>query len=273
MMIQLTAGLQPLVVGAVLLWTGGYKLFGRTAADTAERSALAVLLGTPARASRAFPAIGVFELSVGALVVLPPSRPAAAWASAGLAVGFLGYLGYARLAAPARPCGCAGAAAGALTWRSFGRAAVLLGAALAAAAAHQPWHQALAGAPLAGLAVLAGQAALLGGLSPELDRWWLRPLRLSWARLRQQQLASTGQDVPLDATVHQLHHSEVYRQVAGLLRSDVQDTWDQGEWRLVSYGGVRDGRPATVVFAVPKRDQPDRIRVAVVEPAEPVRTG
>ncbi|MFF5073456.1 hypothetical protein ACFY2R_20225 [Micromonospora olivasterospora] len=70
-------------------------------------------------------------------------------------------------------------------------------------------------------------------LSPELDRRWLLPLRQLRVRLTHPLRGGSG--VPLLASVQQLQLSEAYRRVAPLLRSDVQEHWDDGEWRFVGH--------------------------------------
>ena len=77
---------------------------------------------------------------------------------------------------------------------------------------------------------------------------------------------ATSEEVPLLATVQQLQRSEAYQRVGALLRSDVVESWDEGEWRLVRYTVTQDGRPANAIFAVPRlEDAPERVRLAIVE--------
>ncbi|HEX6869878.1 MAG TPA: hypothetical protein VF163_02165, partial [Micromonosporaceae bacterium] len=120
--------------------------------------------------------------------------------------------------------------------------------------------------PLAVTAVLLVEAAVLIGLSAELDRLWLVPLRR--LRVRLTSPLSGGSGVPLLATVEQLQRSDAYRSLAGLLTSDVRDHWDEREWRMVAHSGRYRGRAATVVFAVPRlRQDPAAVRAAVVDEA------
>jgi hypothetical protein len=109
------------------------------------------------------------------------------------------------------------------------------------------------------------------GLSPELDRRWLLPLRRLYYRLRPNPLAGAAHDLPLESTVTQLRNSDAYRRVAAALRSDVLDSWDEGDWRLVSYAArTGSGAGGTAVFAVPRlRYAPDAVRVAVVADGAP----
>ncbi|MGW4502461.1 MauE/DoxX family redox-associated membrane protein [Micromonospora sp. NPDC004336] len=264
-MIDMIAALQPLVVGAVLIWSARVKLLSRHAAAAAGRSALVRLLGQR-RALPAYRLLGGVELTLGALLVLPPALLAEAVAAATLAAGFLGYLAYSRRAAPASSCGCLSARPTPVTGRGLARAGLLLAAGGLAGLADGGWAGALAERPVAGATVLVAEMAAVVALSPELDAAWLLPLRRLRARLTHPLRGGTG--VPLLATVQQLQLSDAYRQVAPLLRSDVREHWDDGDWRFVGHAARYRGRPATAVFAVPLADrQPDTVRVAVVDDA------
>ncbi|WP_199561901.1 MauE/DoxX family redox-associated membrane protein [Micromonospora deserti] len=264
-MIEMIAALQPLVVGAVLIWSARVKLFSRHAAAAADRSALVPILGQR-RALPAYRLLGGVELTLGALLLLPPVLRLEAVAAAVLAAGFLAYLTYARRAAPASSCGCLSASPTPVSGRSLARAGLLLMAGGLAASATGGWPAALAGRPVAAMAVLLAEVAAVVALSPELDQGWLLPLRRLRARLTHPLRGGSG--VPLLATVQQLQLSDAYRRVAPLLRSDVREHWDDGDWRFVGQAARYQGRPVTAVFAVPLADpQPDAVRVAVVDDA------
>ncbi|MFJ6197412.1 MauE/DoxX family redox-associated membrane protein [Micromonospora sp. NPDC092111] len=264
-MIEMIAALQPLIVGAVLLWSARVKLFSRHAATAANRSALVRLLGQR-RALPAYRLLGGVELTLGALLLLPPVLRLEAVAATVLAVGFLGYLTYARRAAPDSSCGCLSARPTPVSGRSLARAGLLVTAGGLAGLAPVGWATALTGRPLAGTAVLLAELAAVVALSPELDVAWLLPLRRLRARLTHPLRGGSG--VPLLATVHQLQLSDSYRRVAPLLRSDVREHWDDGDWRFVGHAALYQGRPVTAVFAVPLADrEPDAVRVAVVDDA------
>jgi hypothetical protein len=50
-----------------------------------------------------------------------------------------------------------------------------------------------------------------------------------------------------------------------VLRSDVLESWDEGEWRILTYSASGESGPATAVFAVPRlRYEPDVVKVALV---------
>jgi hypothetical protein len=263
-MIQMIAAVQPLLLGSVLIWAAGVKLFGRHAAEIARRTALASLLGE-ARALPAYRLLGGVELTIGTLLVLPPALTVAAVAATALAAGFLGYLIYARLAAPGSSCGClSNRHTDAVSWRSFARAGLLLLAGLLATQAAGHWLDAVATRPLAAAAVLLVEAAAVVMLSPELDARWLPPLRQLRARLPRPLFG--GSRVPLLSSVRQLQQSPAYHRLRGLLHSDVLEHWDDEEWRIVCYSARYQGRPATAAFAVPlRRYDPGAVRVALVD--------
>ncbi|MFL6141341.1 MAG: MauE/DoxX family redox-associated membrane protein [Labedaea sp.] len=266
-MIAWLASLQPLLVGGVLAGAGGLKVFGRGSEVAARRSALARLVGRD-RAHGAYQLVGGVELVLATLLVLPPAQPAEAAAALVLGVGMLAYLGYARIAAPQSSCGCLGAKHVPVRARGFVRAAVLVAASAVALFAVDWWPVALVERPFATVGLLAAEAALVVVLSPELDGGWLLPLRRLRLRISHP-LAGRPFEVPLASTVQQLHRSAAYRSVVEVLRSDLLDSWDEGEWRILTYSSRRDAGSATAVFAVPRlRYDPDAVRVVLVpEPA------
>lgn len=264
-MIQLIAALQPLMVGAVLIWSARVKLFGRLAAANADRSALASLIGER-RARPAYRALGGVELAIGILLVLPPALAVEGAAATGLAVGFTGYLYYAHTRVPEASCGCMSSRRTPVSRRSFARAGFLVVAGLIATVVTAGWPHALATRPLAGTGLVLAELAAVVALSPELDASWLLPLRRLRARLTRPLPDGTG--VPLLSTVQQLQQSSAYRRVAAALTSDVREYWDDGQWRFVSQSARYQGRPAVAVFAVPlARYEPDAVRVAMVDDA------
>ncbi|MQA26931.1 MAG: hypothetical protein GEU94_16045 [Micromonosporaceae bacterium] len=271
-----SASLQPLVIAALLAFTGVMKLRGN--AERARETALGRLVGKE-RAAAALRSVGGLELCVVVALLLPFGRPVTAGASALLAAGFLGYLGYAKVAAPESDCGCTGAAKEPVGWRSFARAGLLGGLsvfALAGALAMPSsswWGEAVIAAPLAAAGLTLAELALFGALTPEYDRYWLLPMRQLKVRLTHPLGGFDDGAAPLLATVQQLQVSEAYRQVGTMIASDVRDSWDEGEWRILEYAARRDGQRTTAVFAVPlHRYDPDAVRVAFVDESreEPV---
>ncbi|GIG71221.1 MauE/DoxX family redox-associated membrane protein [Phytomonospora endophytica] len=263
------AALAPLLIGGVLLWSGSLKLFGRHAAAEARRTALAGLVGE-ARVVPAYRILGGLELLIAVALIAPPPLWIDLAAGAALSAGFIAYLGYAALAAPASSCGCMGSRPSRISWRAFARAGTMLLASAAALlwAPSIAWYTELSGEPVLFTAVLAAEALLVAGLSPEFDHRWLLPLRRLHNRLTHP-LSGGGFEIPLDSTVTQLIRSGVYRHTAAALRSDVTEHWDEGEWRFLVYSARYENRPATAVYAVPRlRYAPDDVRVAMVDEEE-----
>ncbi|NUR86411.1 MAG: hypothetical protein HOY71_20190 [Nonomuraea sp.] len=238
--------LQPYVIAVFLAWAGLAKLLTRAHPD---RTALARLLG-PARAVHALRLVAVAELAVAAVLALPPVDPWEGTAGAALACGFLAYLLYAWRKAPASSCGCLGSHATPLNKRAFLRAGLLLAMSVAAI-----WAQE---ATVGAWSVV--EVAVLLGLSAELDRYWLMPLRRLVVRVRKPLAARQG-SVPLAASVNLILRSPAYCSVSTLINSDVLDAWDEDGMRFVSYAA----RERTAVFAVPLGGvDPGSVRVAVV---------
>jgi hypothetical protein len=248
--------IQPVVVAAVLAFAGWFKVFGRIAAVAARRSALPALVGKD-RAFAVYRAVGVTELLV-ALGLLVSAFGAVA--ASVLCAGMLGYLVYVRVAAPQSSCGCLGSAHSRVGWRTFTRTGLLAGLALLSLWANE-WWWSIPG-PL--WMVALGEVLAVFALSPELDRYWLLPLR-RWRMRVSHPLAGQPFDVPLESTVQQLRKSTAYRSVVELLRSDVLDSWDEDEWRILTFSARRANGPATAVFAVPRlRYDPELVRVVLV---------
>ena len=267
------AALQPLVVGAVLIWAARVKLVGRGAALNVRRSALQPLLGDRF-ALPAYRLLGAAELVVGLLLLLPPvlgsaGRPVlgvGAVLATVLSAGFLGYLVYARIKVPESSCGCMSTRRAPVSVRSLVRAVGLIVASAAAIPAATGWWHAVGSHPLAGVVTVLVEAALVVVLSPEFDGAWLLPLRRVRVRMSHP-LAHQPFEIPLTSTVEQMERSLAYRRVASLLVSDVREHWDEGDWRMVCYTARYGERTdTTAVFAVPRlRYAPEEVRVAFVD--------
>lgn len=66
------ADLQALIIGGVLFWAGSWKLLSRQSADMAVRSALSIVLHDKGIVQGVFRLLGVVELTLGLLLLLPP---------------------------------------------------------------------------------------------------------------------------------------------------------------------------------------------------------
>ena len=255
------AATQPVFLAAVLTWSGGAKLAGRDRRSQVAGSALQRLLGGKA-AVPVYVSVGAVEVAIAIALLAVPGR-APAVCTIGLSAGFAGYLGYSVASVPEASCGCLGAGRARVSWRSFGRVGLLLAAAVVAASTGTAWWTALN--PVGTGALLAGEAAVFVGLSAELDRLWLTPLRKLRVRLTHP-LAGAPDVVPLQATVSVLLRSEAYRLVSDLLVSDVREHWDADGWRILCYGVQLADRRATAVFAVPlSGGDPHAVRVSLVD--------
>ena len=263
---QILAALAPLPVGVVLLWASRFKLLAKSAPETARRSALRALVGED-HVVGVYRAVGVGEFLLGALLVAPPVWAAEAVAATTLSAGLLGYLVHTRISAPESSCGCLGEKVTPVRARAFGRAGLMLVTSAVAVAAPGYWAGAFADRPVVAGAALVGWFAVAVGLSAELDGLWLTPLRRLRVRLRHP-LRGVVDGTPLVSTLDRVYRSEAYRSVVAVLRSDVLESWDEGEWRIVTFAARSGDERATAVFAVPAaEDAPIRV-VLVPETAE-----
>ncbi|MEV4572769.1 MauE/DoxX family redox-associated membrane protein [Nonomuraea jabiensis] len=245
------AATQPYVIALFLAWAGLMKLFSRRMRVQAGQTALARLVGA-ARAVPALRIVGVAELAVAAVLLLPPVSPWEGAVAALLSAGFLAYLTYSYVAAPTASCGCLGAHSKPVDVRAFARAGLLLAASLLAVLAE-------AGPPLVALGL--AEAVALMALSAELDRYWLTPLRQLRVRLHGPLAVPPSEHVPLGASLHLLYRSPAYCSASAQITSDVQDTWDEDGLRFVVFGA----RERTAVFAVPLTgNDPSRVLVTLV---------
>jgi hypothetical protein len=225
-----------MVVAVVLLWAAVFKFRGDP-----RRSALSRLVGKD-RVVLAFRVIGGLEVLLAASLLVTP------WAAFAWVAALAGYLVWARKAAPDESCGCLSEKYTPVGVRAITRALLL-----AALTLLETWS----------VIVLAAEAIAVIALSAELDAYWLLPLRRLRVRLSHP-LAGTEFQVPVASTVQQLQKSQAYQSVYPLLRSDLLDTWDEGEWRILTYSADRDGERATAVFAVPRtRFEPEAVKVAL----------
>jgi hypothetical protein len=260
--IEWLASVQQFVLGGVLIWASTVK-FGRNAPVAARRSALRRLVGE-SRVVPAYRAVGAVELALGTLLVLPPVLVVEAYLAVALSAGMVAYLTYAKLKAPESGCGCLGDKQTPVRGRAFARAGLMVAAGALAAWSTAWWPLSLVERPLPWLAVAVLEAAAVVALSPELDHRWLLPLRRWRVRVRHP-LGQVVKGVPLESSVHQLQRSDAFRSVVENLRSDLMDSWDEGDWRILTYSAEKDDAPATVVFAVPlDAYRPEDIRVAVI---------
>jgi hypothetical protein len=227
------------LVAGVLVWAAVFKFRGGS-----QRSALSRLVGKE-RVVAAFRVIGAVELVLAAALFTPVGQ----WVTFAWFLGMLGYLSWAKLAEPESSCGCLSEKYAPVGIRALVRAVLLAG--MVVTADLLPWYS------------VFPAAVLLFLLSAELTDYWLLPLRRLKVRLRHP-LAGGEFAVPVASTVQQLQKSTTYQSVYPILLSDLLDTWDEGEWRILTYTAERDGERATAVFAVPRdRYEPEAVRFAL----------
>src|SRR5215469_3237050 len=170
-MIQQIGGIQALIVGCALLWSGVWKLVSPQARAIVRRSALARLLPDPRLTQAGFVALGICETILAILLLLPPHRGWVMVLASLLAAGFLGYLGLALRYAPDRPCACMGRQEGVITGRTVVRAALLLFYTLIGWLARDFWGSALIAAPWL-ISIVIIEVAIFVELSPDIQAEW-----------------------------------------------------------------------------------------------------
>lgn len=228
-----TFSAQLLVVGAVLVLAGGFKVLSRIAGSGRTAPGRLIVI-----------VVGVVELVFGAALLLPPVWLAETIAAITLTAGSLVYFGYSTTSSAICP-------------RAFARAGVLLLASVAMLRATAPaahWSAAV-------------ELAVIAALSPELDGYWLSPLRNLKERLTRPNVRRPD-ELPLTVTIAQLRRSGVYGQISRLITSDMLEHWDDGDWRIVCYGALFRGEQVSAIFAVPRlRFDPGAVRAALVSDA------
>ncbi|SHN15844.1 MauE/DoxX family redox-associated membrane protein [Actinacidiphila paucisporea] len=254
-MIPLVSNLAPLVCAALLATTGAAKLFGRQTARLAANTVLVRVFNDGRRATLALRVLGGVELSLGAALLASPVALLPGAGTALLGVGFTGYLAYAKATAPESSCGCSARAEGPIGARSFTRAGLVVAGGLAAAGGDAAWWSEVSRRPGGSALVLAAAAAMLLGLTADLDRVWLVPLRKARIRVFGHPLPpASGERVPVAATVQLLENSLAWQTAMPVVRSALLDHWDDEGWRVLRYAGsYRDARgthPVSVLFAL-----------------------
>lgn len=262
------AAAQALVVAAVLLWAGVWKVTFPRARKLARRSALARILGSGQRAVVAHLALGICEITAAVLLLaLPQARTLALGLATLLTLGFLGYLALAWRLDPKAPCACMGGRATRISWTSLLRASALLAMSLAGWPVREFWLTALLTAPWV-IPVLALEVVALWALSPEFGGPGARyGLRVLYAlRMR---LDPTCARVRLDVAAIESRMQEVkaYRALRPALGART-DAWREGCWDFVAYGTRHGGQAATAIFAAPVLFDPAAVTAAVVSDAD-----
>jgi hypothetical protein len=263
------ADVQALVLGAVFAWAGVWKVFSPQAHKLARQSALVKLLPGPGMAQAFHVAVGISEIIVAVLLLLPPERWWATRLASALAVGFLAYLALVWKVAPEKPCACMGGRATQISRRSVARAGGILLLTALAWTARAYWGASLVVAPWLGLVILAELLALwvispeFGSLGVSLERRLVRAARLrlnpscegitlDWPRL-ETELQRTG------------HYSELARYI-----SSPADRWREECVGFIAYHARFENQSATAVFTFPVLYDSAAVAAALVDDASHV---
>ncbi len=267
-MLESVADLQPLVIAALFLWAGAWKVLSQRSREIALHSAFSLLFRQKSTVQSVYRLVGAAELVVGLFLFLPPHRGWEAGLASGLAAAFVVYVLFSLKAAPSRPCGCLGGHEAPTSWRTLTRAGLLLGLTVSSWSAQNYWLTAVMANP--GLLGLVGiEALLFVGLSPELGLSRIKlPASMNWPSQPQAELDCAMAAVPMSETLEQLRRSDPFRALTGFLKSDVLESWRDGCWRFLCFEAEYEGHKTTAVFAVPVLRQPHRVRAAIIDHAE-----
>jgi len=267
-MLDKVADLQALVIGAILLWAGTWKVFVPRSWEIAVRSALALLFHRKSTIRGIYRLVGVTELTVGLLLLLPPYHQWEMGLASGVAAAFVVYVLFSLKAAPGRPCGCLGGHETTISGRTLARAGLVLMLALVGWTAQHFWLTAIVTNPWL-LGLVGVETLLLAALSPELGWSRIKPLAHMNRRLQPQaELDCAVASAPMSETWEQLRLSDSFQSLTRYLKSDVLESWRDGCWRFLCFEAEYEGRKATAVFAVPVLRQPHRVRAAIVDHVE-----
>jgi hypothetical protein len=262
-MIYPVADIQPLILGIILLWAGGSKLFTSRAKEVATRSALSLLLSHHKHILFAYNLVGLLEICVGLALLLPPHSLWKSFVSTSLFLSFVVYLGFSRRFAPEKPCACLGGGETAISWMTITRSVVLTLLAVLTFARSSFWLSALL-TNMWLVALIVIELIVIIALSPDLYRW-NSPVPPTDTSDEQLGLDCVTARVPLTETVQQLETSAIFQSFAVYVQSKMLEHWRQGCWRFLRYGASFEGRDVTAIFAVPVLNEPERIRGAIVD--------
>ena len=260
--------LQALLIGMLLLWAGSLKLLGSSTSSNISQSALAQLIRRPKVTQAVYYSLGVMELGVAVLLLLPPQYRWEMSLASGLMMLFLVYLIIVLRIAPERSCGCLGDSNVPISWHNVVRAGLLLGITLFGRHADQFWLTALVANPWS-LSVIGLEGIVLLTLSPEV-RWpWQRQTNsIALPDSSSDEVDCTVISIPVTNTLQQLRTSDLFLSLAVYLRSELREHWREGCWRYLCFEAEYEGVRATAIFAVPVVPRPEWIRAAIINEAD-----
>lgn len=240
------------LLAVVLLVAGAAKALGPPGQSALQRLA-AHLPPTVLTGRRAVRVLGLAEVGVAALLVLPWTGRWGGAAASGLLLPAVGFLLWARRRAPGQPCGCLGAAApDPVDARAVALGGTLLVVAVATSFARGPWWR----VGPTGWSVVAGLSALALLLSPALQRLLLHGMPL----------ALESADAAPDAVSAKVRASPAFAEFRdALLTSDPVERWSRGSRSFLVHDGYLDDRIVAVVFVAFSGRLRDRVEVVVVD--------
>ncbi|MEW6233626.1 MAG: MauE/DoxX family redox-associated membrane protein, partial [Chloroflexota bacterium] len=228
-------------------------------------SALSLLFRQKSATQTVYRLIGVVEITVALLLLLPPHLWWEIRLATGLAAAFIAYLSFSVKADPGRPCGCLGGREVAVSWHTLVRAGLVLVCTVVGWKAQDFWLMALVARPWF-LSLVAVEALLFVGLSPELGWAWIKSPALADQARAEDDCATAA--VPRSETQQRLRESAPFRILSVFLKSGLLDHWREGCWQFLCFAAEYKSRKATAVFAVPTAREPYRVRAAIVDEAD-----
>jgi hypothetical protein len=260
------ADAQALVLGVVFLWAGVWKVVSRQAHELAQKSALAQLLPSPRMTLAAHTGVGVSEILVAALLLLPPHLSWEPYLASVLAVGFLAYLAVAWKVAPEKTCACMGGRPMRISKRSVARAGAILVLSLLAWQAQMYWGAAIVAAPWLVIVILLELLALWA-LSPEFGAQGVT-LQRRFVRAARLRLNPTCAGVALDweRLETDLRRTSQFNALARYIRGPA-DRWRENCAGFIAYNAVYESQPATAIFSFPVRFEASEVAAALMDDA------
>jgi hypothetical protein len=240
------------LLATVLLAAGAAKALGPPGHSALQRLAGRLPPGV-LTGRRAVRVLGLAEVGVAALLLLPWTGRWGGAAASALLLPAVGFLLWARRTAPGQPCGCFGAAAAdPVDARAVALGGTLLAMAVASSLVGGPWWR----VGPTGWSVLAGLSALVLALSPALRHLLLHGTPTA---------GESAGTVP-DAVAARVRASPAFAAFRdALLTADPVERWSRGSRSFLVHDGYLDDRVVAVVFVAFSGRRRDRVEVVVLD--------